>query len=248
MIIHHPIASVSHPWTSQGPVSELKSSYGALSQDRETDGRLTTSRLNKGLFSFFTVLHALLAYIFLIWSFLKFLRIDLSIFAPNVFFWSTAPRIHRDRWGFTSLGHRSLHVVGSLQGMLVFLRFSKGDFFFVRFFLKRFAENTCPRTLSRMWGTSPCRILFFITGLVLQMARLRLCQSFPSFQQGKHVSARIKLHLELSPFPVVVANEDLVRLKFKMAFENFPSQQEGSIPTIIFLFLLLDEPGIALIG
>lgn len=64
MIIHHPIASVSHPWTSQGPVSELKSSYGTLSQDRETDGRLMTSRLNKGLFSFSTVLHALLAYIF----------------------------------------------------------------------------------------------------------------------------------------------------------------------------------------
>ena len=79
------------------------------------------------------------------------------------------------------------------------------------------------------------------------MARLGLCQSFP-FQQGKHVSARINLHPGLSPFPVVVADEDLVRLKFKMAFENFPSQQEGSIPTIIFLFLLLDEPGIALIG
>ena len=63
MIIHHPIASVSHPWTSQGPVSELKSSYGALSQDRETDGRLTTSRLNKGLFSFFTCITCFTSFI-----------------------------------------------------------------------------------------------------------------------------------------------------------------------------------------
>ena len=134
MIIHHPIASVSHPWTSQGPVSELKSSYGALSQDRETDGRLTTSRLNKGLFSFFTCITCFT-------SFINFFGLICLFLLQMSFFWSTAPRIHRDRWGFTSLGHRSLHVVGSLQGMLVFLRFSKGDFFLSDFSFRFFANK-----------------------------------------------------------------------------------------------------------
>lgn len=114
--------------------------------------------------------------IFLIWSFINFfgLIIDLSIFAPNVFFWSTAPRIHRDRVRiYKPRPPKSPHCRKSSGDVAIFLDFSMGDFFGSDFFLpiflpkERFAENTCAITLSRMWGTSPCGILFFITGLVL---------------------------------------------------------------------------------
>ena len=141
MIIHHPIASVSHPWTSQGPVSELKSSYGALSQDRETDGRLTTSRLNKGLCSFFTVLHALLAYIFLIWSFINFFGLICLFLLQMSFF----DRQHRESIAIGEDLQASATEVSTLlggpQGTRWFFRVFKGGFFFGPIFPSDFFAN-----------------------------------------------------------------------------------------------------------